>query len=117
MIKSFAWIFYCCFYLYSMPSAAQSVKIDSIVTLLRQSNKPNGLDTVLLKSAITRLNKAVIKDADISRLETEANRLVKGDNEDASLFMKYYIYQIIPDVNKKIDYYKLLIEKVNNSKS
>jgi two-component system NtrC family sensor kinase len=117
MIKKYTWLACFLISLFSILVNAQSTKVDSIITSLRQSNKWNGLDSAVFNLAIARLANAVITDADIGRLEAEADRFINGDNEDISLFIRYNISHIISDVNKTLDYGKALDEKIQNSKS
>ncbi len=117
MKKICIWFLYCCVGVFTIPASAQPTKVDSIIAILKKSNKPNGVDTTLLKSVVVVFGNAKLTDGDISRIESEANRFTKGNNEDISLLTRLYISYCIPEVNKKIDYSKLLFEKIQNSKS
>ena len=67
MSKIFNWLFFCCIGLYTIPTNAQPAKADSVINLLRASNKKNSVDTALFLTALRTCGTAVLTDADIKR--------------------------------------------------
>jgi signal transduction histidine kinase len=117
MSKIFNWLFFCCIGLYTIPTNAQPTKVDSVINLLRASNKKNGVDTALFLSALRICGTAVLTDADIKRIELESNRFTRGKNEDTSLYVRKIVANCIADIDKHIDYSKLLVDKIERSET
>ena len=113
------WIF--CFLMvwYSLSANAQQNKVDSIIYLLRSSNKPKGLDTAVFQSALQLIQKVNLTDSVISTIENEVKIFNKGIDEDLNYLVKYNILLSLTqsDVSRAIDYGKLTISTIEKSKT
>ena len=117
MSKIFNWLFFCCIGLYTIPTNAQPAKADSVINLLRASNKKNSVDTALFLTALRTCGTAVLTDADIKRIDLESDRFTRGKNEDTSFYIRMIIADCIGDISKHIDYCKMLIDKIEKSET
>ena len=117
MSKIFNWLFFCCIGLYTIPTNAQPAKADSVINLLRASNKKNSVDTALFLTALRTCGTAVLTDADIKRIDLESDRFTRGKNEDTSFYVRMIIADCIGDNSKHIDYCKMLIDKIEKSET
>ena len=117
MSKIFNWLFFCCIGLYTIPTNAQPAKADSVINLLRASNKKNSVDTALFLTALRTCGTAVLTDADIKRIDLESDRFTRGKNEDTSFYIRMIIADCIGDNSKHIDYCKMLIDKIEKSET
>ena len=95
---------------------AQQTKLDSVINLLKASNKPNGVDTAQFHSALRNWENFVVTDEVIKRIESEAELFKRGINEDTAFYIRFIISnKNIPDANKKIDYALSLIDRIEKS--
>jgi signal transduction histidine kinase len=95
---------------------AQQTKLDSIINLLRTSNKSNGVDTAKYLLALSNWGNFVLTDDAIKQLSAEAERFKRGKNEDTAFYISLTIFNgNFPDANKKIDYALSLIERIEKS--
>jgi signal transduction histidine kinase len=117
MKKIFKCLFFCCIGLYTIPTNAQPTKVDSVINLLRASNKKNGVDTALFLTALYICGTAKLTDADIKQIDLESDRFTRGKNEDTSFYVKMIIEDCIADISKHIDYCKLLVDKIEKSET
>jgi signal transduction histidine kinase len=117
MSKIFNCLFFCCIGLYAIPTKAQPAKVDSVINLLRASNKKNGVDTALFLTALRTCGTAVLTDAEIKRIDLESDRFTRGKNEDTSFYIRMIIADCIDDISKHIDYCKMLFDKIEKSET
>ena len=117
MSKIFNCLFFCCIGLYAIPTKAQPAKVDSVINLLRASNKKNGVDTALFLSALRVCGTAILTDADIKRINLESDRFTRSKNEDTSFYVRMIVANCIADIDKHIDYCKLLVDKIEKSET
>ncbi len=95
---------------------AQQTKLDSIINLLRVSNKSNGVDTAKFMLALNNWGNFAITDEAIKLLSAEAERFKRGINEDTSFYILASIAnRKITDVNKNIDNDLSLIDRIEKS--
>jgi signal transduction histidine kinase len=98
---------------------AQQSRVDSIVTLLKNSKITTGLDTVTFNIARQLIRTEVLSDAQISQIEKAADQFRKGTDEDLCYVVKYEILKSLGNGDKirAIEYGKVNYHKVESSKT
>ncbi len=109
----------CVLVIYCNAVVAQQSGVDSIITLLKKIKTESKLDTVAFNSARQLISSTVLTDAQINQLENTGYQFKKDNDEDLGYLVKYNIMVSLgtSDKSKAIDYGKLNIKKLENSKT
>ena len=119
MKKIFNWLFYCCMVLFSINTNAQPAKADSILSILQAAHKQGRVDTVVINKCQSILNRSILTEDDVQKILSEANRFTTGNDEDMRFTICYFLLTHLKnaDKNKAIDFGKLILDKIQNSKT
>ncbi len=96
-------------------ASAQQSKADTIITILREAKKSTRLDTVRFLTACNLIIKGKLTDAEVKQLEKEAEKFIKGSDEDLYHFIRYNIFASlsISDKQKAIEFGKISLQKID----
>lgn len=119
MKKPLALLFCICLGFCFGTAQAQPERVDSVLSLLRAAPKQGRVDTVLMKKIRPVLSRVVLTEEGFQKIITEANQFVSGNEEDMSFLICYWIFLKLEnlDLNKSIDFGKLMLERIQKSKS
>jgi hypothetical protein len=102
-----------------LTSFAQTDKVDSILSILQAAPKLGRVDTNITKKILPILNRIKLTDNDINKIVAISNEFKTGSNED----MAFRICQLVAnrlnntDINIAIDFEKILLERIEQSKT
>jgi signal transduction histidine kinase len=106
-------------YLPVISAWGQKSSVDSIVHLLQKSKLEKGVDSLTFDAARSLIRNTALTEDDIVQIEKTAEAFKKGADEDLYYIVKYHILGslIITDNSKAIDYGRLTLERLENSKT
>jgi len=93
---------------------AQSTGVDAAISLLQQSIKEKGIDSLPFVNALDLLSTTTLTDADILKLEKQAEQLKKGNDVGPVFLVKYMITRNLNRTNqpKAIAYAKAIVREL-----
>ena len=96
---------------------AQQSKVDSIIANLGETKKDKALDTVRFLSACNQIKKASLTGTEVKQLEKEAEKFIKGTDEDLYHFIRYNIFTSLSTSDKQtaIEFGKISLKKIDAS--
>ncbi len=119
MKKFILYLLICFFCSITITSFAQTYKVDSILSILQAAPKLGRVDTNITKKILQILNRIKLTDNDINKIVAISNEFKTGSNED----MAFRICQLVAnrlnntDINIAIDFEKILLERIEQSKT
>ena len=108
-----------CLGLYPHLVAAQPAKVDSILSILQAAPKQGRVDTIITKKINSILNRTTLTQQDVQKIVTISESFKTGTNEDMAIRICYLLYNRLAnsDLNSAIDFGKLLLARIEKSKT